>query len=346
MGDFLKNKRVKKIFTTWVNQTYDSKPQEHNSIPISYYSLESLKESKEESSFSFFQCFKFYVLVSQTTWVQTNSNIRLLFLKWLKQKYTKTTFTNETITILLKYFQFLVKVLTKYKIIKKGLPQSSLPNELGNQKLTLDLSENQIKTIVGLYTKTVINSQLTVQLQLNSKLILVTEHLINWFLDVQNFSFLKQNIQKSLVKESNLNQFTQFTTFRPTLYFSTSLKDQLKYLFGQIHTPYEIDPTPFDKYKNNIRKRTKRLDQLIKNDATTVVIQAEKDLLKKDKKVLKEELARHDNYLKKRDKYLKSKTQLLLYQKDHEVKTNYHKKYADEELYTATLIPEYGSWIR
>ena len=121
---------------------------------------------------------------------------------------------------------------------------------------------------------------MTVQLQLNSKLILVTEHLINWFSDVQNFSFLKQNIQKSLVKESNLNQFTQFAAFRPTLYFSTSLKDQLKYLFGQIHTPYEIDPTPFDKYKNNIRKRTKRLDQLIKNDATTVVIQAEKDLLK------------------------------------------------------------------
>merc|ERR1712176_518854 len=241
MGDFLKNKRVKKIFTTWENQTYDSKPQEHNSIPISYYSLESLKESKEESSFSFFQCFKFYVLVSQTLNVQTNSNIRLLFLKWLKQKYTKTTFTNETIVILLKYFQFLVKVLTKYKIIKKRLPQSSLPNELRNHGSTLDLSENQIKTIIELYTKTVVNSQLTVQLQLNSKLILVTEHLINWFLDVQNFSFLKQNIQKSLVKESNLNQFTKFTTFRPTLYFSTSLKDQLKYLFGQIHTPYEID---------------------------------------------------------------------------------------------------------
>ena len=66
----------------------------------------------------------------------------------------------------------------------------------------------------------------------------------------------------------------------------------------------------------------------------------------KFRKIFKEELTRHDSFLKKRDKYLKSKTQLLLYQKDHEIKTSYHSKYKDKELYTATLIPEYGSWIR
>nr|YP_009162708.1 DNA-directed RNA polymerase beta subunit [Pseudo-nitzschia multiseries]AKT26109.1 DNA-directed RNA polymerase beta subunit [Pseudo-nitzschia multiseries] len=344
--DFLKNKRVKKIFTTWETQTYASKSQEPNSIPISYYSLEFLTQSKNDSSFSFFQCFKFYVLISQTQKLQLNSKMSLLFFKWLKQKYTspnpKTNFTNETIGNLLKYFQFLLKVLTKYRI----LSQSSESNKSLNSSRTLKLSDAQVRKIINVYTKTVTNSQLTVQLQLNSRLVLVTEHLMNWFFDNQNFSFLKQNIEKSLLKEANANQLTQFAVFRPTLYFSTSLKDQLRYLFGQIHTSYEIDPTPFDKYKNNIYKRTKRLRQLIKKDASSFVIQAEKDLLKKDKKVLKEELARHDNYLKKRDKYLKSKTQLLLYQKDHEIKTNYHKKYNDKEVYSATLIPEYGSWIR
>ena len=45
-------------------------------------------------------------------------------------------------------------------------------------------------------------------------------------------------------------------------------------------------------------------------------------------------------------KYLKTKTQLLSYNKDHEIKTNYHRKYDGKDLYTATLIPEYGSWIR
>ena len=45
-------------------------------------------------------------------------------------------------------------------------------------------------------------------------------------------------------------------------------------------------------------------------------------------------------------KYLKTKADFLLYQKDHEIKTNYHRKYDKKDLYTATLIPEYGSWIR
>jgi len=51
-------------------------------------------------------------------------------------------------------------------------------------------------------------------------------------------------------------------------------------------------------------------------------------------------------YKPDRHKYLKTKTQFLLYRKDHEIKTNYHKKYEEKDLYTATLIPEYGSWIR
>ena len=348
--DFLKNKRVKKILTNWENQTFDSKLSDHNSIPIYYYSLEFLKQSKNESSFSFFQCFKFYILISQTVTFESNSKVILLFLKWLKQEYTstnlKTNFTNDNVITLLKYFQFLLKILTKYQIINKKSLNFSTFDGISNSKQILKLSDNQVKTIIRVYTKTIVNSQLNIQLNLNSRVVLVTEHLINWFFDIQNFSFLKQNINKLLLKKTNLSKLTQFATFRPTLYFSTSLKDQLKYLFGQVHTTYEIDPTPFDKYKNNIHKRTKRLRQLISKDAPKLIVQTEKDLLKVNKKIFKEELARHDNYLKKRDKYLKSKTQLLLYQKDHEIKTNYHKKYADKEVYAATLIPEYGSWIR
>ena len=348
--DFLKKKRIKKIFTNWENQKFESKSSDHNSIPIYYYSLEFLKQSKNESSFSFLQCFKFYILISQTVTFNSNSKVILLFLKWLKQEYTstniKTNFTNDNVITLLKYFQFLLKVLTKYKIIDKKSLQVSELDKISNFKQISKLSNNQVKTIIRIYTKTIINSQLNVQLNLNSQVVLVTEHLVNWFFDIQNFSFLKQNINKLLLKRTSLNKLTQFSTFRPTLYFSTSLKDQLKYLFGQIHTSYEINPTPFDKYKNNIHKRSKRLRQLINNNAPELIVQTEKSLLKENKKFFKEELVRHDSYLKKRDKYLKSKTQLLLYQKDHQIKTNYHEKYTNKELYTATLIPEYGSWIR
>jgi DNA-directed RNA polymerase subunit beta len=139
---------------------------------------------------------------------------------------------------------------------------------------------------------------------------------------------------------------TQFATFRPTLYFSNSLKDQLKYLFGQIHTWSDIDPTPFDKYTINRIKRQTRLEKLKQNNAPKFIIKAETNLLRLNESLFRREVIKSDNYVTRRDKYLKSKTQLLLYQKDHEVKTKYHKKYTDNELYTATLIPEYGSWIR
>ena len=348
--DFLKNKRVKKIVTNWESQTFESQLSNHNSIPIYYYSLEFLKQSQNEPSFSFFQCFKFYILISQVLTFESNSKVVLLFLKWLKQKYISTNrkanFNNANVITLLKYFQFLLKVSIKYRILTKESSRLLKFNRISNSKEILKFSENQVKIIIQLYTKTILNSQLNVQLRLNSQVILVNEQLVNWFFDLQNFSFLKQNINKLLLRKTNLTKLIQFSTLRPTLYFSTSLKDQLKYLFGQVHTSYEIDPLPFNKYKKNIYNRTKRLRQLIKNDAPKLLIQMEDDLLKENKRIFKEELTRHDNYLKKRDKYLKSKTQLLLYQKDHEIKTNYHKKYIDKELYTATLIPEYGSWIR
>jgi hypothetical protein len=106
---------------------------------------------------------------------------------------------------------------------------------------------------------------------------------------MRNFYFLKYTVKQHYTKSKrHLMKLIQFKELRPTIYFSTSLKDQLKYIFG----------------------KNKLLD-------------------KPD-----------------RHKYIKTKTQLLLYKEDHEIKTNYHKKYDEKDLYTAILIPEYGSWIR
>ena len=349
--DFLKNKRIKKILTTWKDPMSRSKLLDYNSIPIYYYSLKLLKQSNKESSLLFFQCFQFYVLITQQIKSESTSKLILLFSKWLKQKYTlinrKTNFTKaHNVQTLLNYFQFLLKVITKYKFINNELVDLPTFDKLPSSKQILKLSEIQSKKFLQIYAKTIINSQLTVQLYLNSQVILLTEHSTDWFVDMQNFSFLKKNINKLQLKETNLNQLTQFSTFRPTLYFSTSLKDQLKYLFGQVNTPYTNDPTPFDKYKNNIIKRKKRISKLKNNSAPKFLINADKHLVGKSIKIVEQQFKRSLNYLEKRDKYLKSKTQLLLYQKDHEIETKYHKKYRDKELYTATLIPEYGSWIR
>jgi len=106
----------------------------------------------------------------------------------------------------------------------------------------------------------------------------------------EKFFISKKSIKKLISKITDTNQLIEFKYLQPTIYFSTSLKEQLKYIFQ-----------------------------------------------KKKQKLF---------YKPERHKYLKTKTELLLYRKDHEIKTNYHKKYYEKEFYTVTLIPEYGSWIR
>ena len=49
---------------------------------------------------------------------------------------------------------------------------------------------------------------------------------------------------------------------------------------------------------------------------------------------------------KNKTKYLKTKSKIIQYKDDHLIKDIYKEKYGEKELYTATLIPEYGSWIR
>ena len=110
----------------------------------------------------------------------------------------------------------------------------------------------------------------------------------DWLMEMNNFSFLKQQIRQIIPNLNNIKQLIKFKNLRPTIYFSISLKEQLKYVFGKNKLLYKAD----------------------------------------------------------RHKYLKTKTQFLLYRKDHEIKTNYNKKYDEKDLYTATLIPEYGSWVR
>ena len=280
-----KIKRRKKIIPNW------------NSNSIYYYSIKYLIEANKNSAFYFLQCFKFYRLISKVLESKSKGKLIQFFLKWLKLKNNAVNFKSnlkeDKIAYVLSYFQFLLKLLIKYQVLQLNpslnyLSNSNDINQISLLKNSLNLSQFQIQKLLQTYNKTIINSQISVQLQLNYKLVLITKHSNNWLLEMQNFQFLKENLNKTLSKLNNVNKLIEFSNLRPTIYFSVSLKEQLKYIFG------------------------------------------------KDKFLYKSE----------RHKYLKTKTQLLLYRKDHEIKTNYHKKYDEKDLYTATLIPEYGSWIR
>ena len=257
---------------------------------IYYYSIKFLKEAIKNSSTLFLEYFKFYRLIFKK--LKSRNKLIQVFLKWLKLKTNSDIILDDTkINILLRYFHFLLKLLIKYQLLI--LPQSLTTILKNKRNVTKSLLhsknfENYIEKIFTTYDKFIYTSQISIQLNLNYKFVVLTKNLTSWFNNFYEFLFLTQSLNKTIIQLIELNEIMKFASFQPTIYFSISLKDQLKYIFG------------------------------------------------KNKFIDKPE----------RHKYLKTKTQLLLYRKDHEIKTTYHKKYTEKDLYTATLIPEYGSWIR
>jgi DNA-directed RNA polymerase subunit beta len=284
-------KKKKKIIPHW------------NTNSIYCYSIQYLRETRKNFSFHFLQSFKLYRIISKTKNSQSKLQLIQLFLKWLKFKEEKKNFEEYSqkskIKSILNYFNFLLKVLIKYELLQLNWLQEKknqtnrytkwLDGFLSQNKISfLDLSKEQILNLYVLYEKIILNSQSFAHLYWNSNLLFIDQDPQNWLIEMINFSFLKQKIQASIPKLQQIKELIELKNLRPTIYFSISLKDQFKYIFGKTKLDSRAD----------------------------------------------------------RHKYLKTKTQFLLYNKDHEIKTNYHQKYDEKDLYTATLIPEYGSWIR
>ena len=266
----------KKLIPTWDRNT------------ISYYSIRYLQESNQNSIFHFLQFFKIYQLISRNLTSNSKKKLIKIFLKWLKLKDNFIFFSTKSnlkqTPFILNYFQNLAELLIKYQLLELT----------SSNKLNISLTKTNIlsqaqftKVILG-YTKTIRNLQVSAQLQLNYKLILITSRFATQFHKIKNFQSLTTKIQTTISNVDEINKLLEFPNLKPTIYFSNSLKDQLKYIFGKEKFTYKSE----------------------------------------------------------RHKYLKTKTQILLYNKDHEIKTSYHKKYDEKDLYSATLIPEYGSWIR
>jgi len=272
------------------------------------YSINRLRDTQKNSTFYFLQCFKLYRIITTSSKQEQKKELIQLFLKWMKVKQNISSFNSdgkeEKTLYLVPYFNLLIRLLIKYEIFQKSWISSKTQNVLTSKKKWLDtllqntpspflpnsnqFSKSQILQLLDTYDNHISNSQKHTQIQLNRTLILITKDSKDWLSEMRNFYFLKQTVQQLTQKIQETNHIIEFKELRPTIYFSTSLKDQFKYIFG----------------KNKLL------------------------------------------YKPNRHKYIKTKTQLLLYKEDHEIKTTYHKKYDEKDLYTAILIPEYGSWIR
>ena len=297
---------------------------------ISHYSVSYLRKIEKSSFLAFFQSFKLYRIISKQTPSQSKIKLIQIFFKWLKLKTNfgidasedsarPRSFQLHQMDLLLQYFNFLLKLILKYEILKLESTQlTSMGDSLRNfqqisftknikllrketsqnlSKMTSEISEIGWKAVrrdhfdlfllqlIFSYDKLIYKFQNFLQLKINYPFILLLEIFSNLLLDRTNLLFLKKELAKTFQKFQDLNDFLKSKTLRPTIYFSKSLKDRLKY--------------------------SKHYDS---------------------------SLSSH--------KYLKTKTQLLLYKKDYEIKTNYNKQYDEKDLYKAILIPEYGSWIR
>ena len=289
--------------------TYEPKKKKKKIVPywqsnsIYYYSINYLRKTEQSVSFYFLKCFKLYRTILKSTKPESKIKLIQLFLKWMKFKNHSFEDRSEEISYLLKYFNFLIKLLLKYEVFQLNLLNSSLALKVQNRRDPINLikinkievllnkfsiSDQQALKLLLVYDRVIISSQKLVQAQLNSQVFLILKQSQDWLIEISNFSFFKKRIKKLTLKLNEINELNHFQKLRPTIYFSNSLKEQLKYIFGKNKLVYKAD----------------------------------------------------------RHKYLKTKTQFLLYRKDHEIQTIYHKKYEKKDLYTATLIPDYGSWIR
>ena len=178
--------RKKKIIAHWKSNS------------IYYYCFLQLKQTRKNSSFYFFQCFKFYQVILKTLQLKSKIKLIQLFFKWLKLKNNtsnfKTNLKKNKIIFLLKYFQFLLKLLIKYQILQTE--KIKIPNRHLDKVLS-ELSNNQIATLSYTYDQKIINLQIPAQIQLNSPFILITKHSKDWLIEMENLAFLKQNINKA-----------------------------------------------------------------------------------------------------------------------------------------------------
>ena len=259
-----------------MDEVYQGKIIPHWKIyKIYFYSMKFFKSIEKHSSFSFFQCFKLYQIILKQN--PKNSKIKFiqLFFQWLKIK-------NNPIEIK-KNFQF-QKFLNSFNLLLKLL----LKSKIFFSSNSLNYLQTQNFKIFLKYEKLSFNIQNLIQTQTNYPVSFISYNSIEFIIQQKHFFFLEHQIKFTTQKLNLLKKIFQNKTLKPTIYLSISLKEQLKYIYGET------------KLKNNPEKH----------------------------------------------KYLKTKTQFLLYKNDHTIKTKYNDKYDTKDNYKATLIPDYGSWIR
>ena len=255
----------------------------------------SQKTSRTQFYPSSLKAFKVYRIISTTSNHQLKVKRIKIFLQWLKinQQYlaSQNCLPNSEISLLLNYWNFLLKFLIKYQLLQdkfliktKKFRKLYLDTIISCWNLSNDLnSKFDVTSSINGYRKKLQYYQTIIQTQFFDNLILIPfSKQEKKILNLENFSTKKN--------EKTVNEITENdTNVKFAFYFSTSLKEIFKY------------------------RSVKKI------------------------KVLK---------IRRPTLYLKSPSKIVQFKDDHPITDFYKEKYDTKDLYTATLIPELGSWIR
>jgi len=190
---------------------------------IYYYSIQYLKNINTNSAFHFQQHFKYYRYILANLNKLSKEILIKYFLKWLK---LTTNLNKKNKKFLIKYFKCLLILLFKHQLLKT----LKLSDSICDNKNNLILSQIQIIQLFQVYNKAIVNLQQKNKLKINSKLLFIFTQKSHWFDELKNFQLLKKNIFDINLKLNSLHNFLSFVNFKPTFYFSKSVKDQLKYI--------------------------------------------------------------------------------------------------------------------
>ena len=225
---------------------------------INIYSFKQLKEYEVNFSSSVIEYFKIYKSLVKIQNLSIKKKRIKIFLKWLACNENFILSDNQhKIFLIVNCFNLLLKIITKYKILKKV-----------NNNTTSKRTVAKVKQIKKLYDKVFQNSLTLLNLNINLKLVIFVLRDLDNFTQLNNFNFLKVNIIPKI------NIIINKTKLYSNLYFTNSFKELIKFKYNVTKT--EKDKRRSQSQTKIFKNKTKYLKTKSK------IIQYKEDHLIKD----------------------------------------------------------------
>ena len=251
------------------------------------YSLTQFKKNKKYIFFDFLQCFKIYKIISKIN--KKNQKIKSIkfFLHWLVIKNCTYFFNfniqKSIIFNLIKNWNNVLILLVKYRILKENSEYSNII-----------FKQHWLDKLVLIFKDKIINRKLNVTYNQIDKFILISKNKLNLQFNnqvliipilkkkYQNyfiwFEFLKTNIGRFTKKFRDIEKVIKNIRLKPTIYFSSNLKELYKYNKKKQHSSnfYELtylkSCSDIIQYKNNYEIKDKYQTKYFEKNLYTAVL--------------------------------------------------------------------------